>query len=71
LEYVSEDQFKITARGVTVYMTRAPFDFTDRSVLYGPALIDGVLRDVIGIDAWCIPTIRAGTGIGLVVKDPK
>lgn len=67
IEYKSLGKYHITGRG-DAFSVEAPFDFEDRSVLYGPAKIDGTVYEVIGVEAYAMVKIRKGSPIGLLVK---
>lgn len=69
MQFVSEARHEIRGRG-TLYMVRAPFAFARDSEyrqFLGEHLIDGVVREVVGLESEALGTIAAGKLIGLLV----
>lgn len=70
-----DDTYRSAGRG-TMYCGLAPFEFERSESLAafdGPWLIDhpdtaGVIFRIIGVESNCIPTIRAGSTICLMVE---
>lgn len=70
IEHKSLTAYRVKDRGV-VFMVEAPFDFTDRSVLLGPCIIDGTPYNVKAVEAYAMVKISKGTVVGLLVDESK
>lgn len=68
-EFESVGKFEIAGRG-TVYSVVNPSNCTREELgrFLGDVKIDGSVRRVIGVESHCIPNIKAGAYIGLLVR---
>lgn len=66
----SFDSFEVTGRG-RAYVVEVPYTYargSKDSLIGKQVILDGKLVEVTAIDSFCIPTIRKGTKIGIIVK---
>lgn len=71
LELHAEDSYEIRGRG-RVYAVRSPVEFDRDKALetFGPeVVIDGVTHRVKGVESHCVPVIRKGSPIGILVSE--
>lgn len=70
-QFTSEDKFEIAGRG-TAYAVRLPETMDNEKIgeryIGKQVMIDGKVFTVKGVEAWAIPTLRAGAPISFLVE---
>ena len=72
MEFRSVDSFRMERLGWTLYTVKCPIEGPRDEViaaLKGPHKIDGVLRQVVGVEAPCVFKIRRDHEVSLAVED--